>query len=142
MPIYTSDELMYTCFGTLFDRMLQMEPASADSFVKSGLAIRFTCSNPAAVVTFDGSSRPLRIDYGHSTVKPQIEVTLAADTMHCILLGEMGIRKSIGAGLLDLKGPIWKTSSLADLFRNAQTYYPAVLQEYGLSTQCPPHGRK
>lgn len=141
MPIFANDEQMYTCFGTLFDRLLAAEPQAADSMVKTGLTIRFRCANPAATVTFDARSRPLRIDYGTVPLKPEIEISLAADTLHCILLGEMGIRKSIGAGLLELKGPVWKATPLGDLFRNAQRFYLDVLNEYGLPTDCPPHKR-
>lgn len=128
---------MYTCFGALFDQIQRQHPDAADAMLKSSLTIRFVCADPQAEVTFDARNRPLQIDYGVSSVKPQIDIALKADTMHCILLGELGIRKAMGAKLIDIKGPIWKTMSLADLFSHAQRYYPAVLHEYGLPAHCP-----
>jgi hypothetical protein len=137
MPIYVTDELMYSCFGTLFDRIQANVPAAADDLLKSNMAIRFRCSDPVAELTFDARERPLQILYGPSAVKPAIDIGLKADTLHCILLGDIGIRKAIGANLLELKGPIWKTTSLASLFHQAQHYYPQVLHEYSLPAHCP-----
>lgn len=137
MPIYVSDDLMYSVFNDLFDRIQATDPLAAESMLRSGLVIRFQCHNPQAEVTFDARQAPLRIDYGPSAKQPQITINLSADAMHCILLGELGIRKAMGSGLLDLKGPIWKVIALADLFKESQNLYPGVLHEYGLPANCP-----
>ncbi len=137
MSIYVSDELMYSVFKDLFDRIQAVDPSATESMVRSGLVIRFQCTKPTAQVTIDARQAPLKIDYGPSAIKPQITINMTADTLHCILLGELGIRKAMGRGLLELQGPIWKTISLADLFEKSQDIYPAVLHGYGLPSNCP-----
>lgn len=137
MPIFVSDDLMYSVFSDLFDRIQAKDPSAADSMVRSGLVIRFQCRQPQAEVTFDARQDPLRIDYGPSSVKPLITIKLPADVMHCILLGELGIRKAMGRGLLELQGPIWKVIALSDLFAQSQNLYPGVLHEFGLPANCP-----
>jgi hypothetical protein len=137
MPIYVSDDLMYAVFKDLFDGIQAKDPTASESMLRSGLVIRFQCHNPTAQVTFDARQAPLKIDYGPSATQPQISISLSADAMHCILLGELGIRKAMGRGLLDLKGPIWKVIALSDLFNRSQDLYPGVLHEYGLPANCP-----
>ncbi|MEZ4515843.1 MAG: SCP2 sterol-binding domain-containing protein [Chloroflexota bacterium] len=128
---------MYSVFQELFDQIQATDHLATDNLIKSGLVIRFECRQPRAEVSFDASRAPLKIEYGPSQIQPQITVILAADTLHCILLGDLGIRNSLGRGLLELKGPIWKAMSLGDLFRQTQDIYPVVLEKHNLSTSCP-----
>lgn len=141
MPIYHSDTQLYSCLRALFDLIAEQEPTATNALLKASLAITFTCSTPAASITIDARKAPVQMSYGPAAVKPTIEVGLTADTLHCLLLGEMRLAKAIGSDLVDLKGPVWKTLSLADVFHHAQRFYPSVLQERGLPTTCPDLGR-
>lgn len=141
MPIYHSDDQLYSCLRALFGIIEAQEPTATNALLKASLAITFTCSAPAASITIDARKAPVQLFYGPSAVKPTIEVGLSADTLHCLLLGEMRLSKAIGSELIDLKGPVWKTLSLADVFHHAQRFYPQILQERGLSTNCPDLGR-
>ena len=93
----------------------------------------FGCIGSASV-TF---APRLNVLYGPNDVRPTIEIGLAADTLHCLLLGSIRLGKAVGSDLLDMKGPVWKTLALADIFRNAQQFYPAVLEAHHLPTTCP-----
>lgn len=137
MPIYANNTQLYTCFEQLFGVIESHDPTAADALLKAKLAIRFNCSAPAAAITIDARKAPVAIHYGPCDVKPSIEVGLNSDTLHCLLLGSIRLSKAIGQNLLDLKGPVWKTLALADLFHHAQALYPAVLAEHGLPATCP-----
>lgn len=137
MPIYSSDTQLYACFEQLFGVIERHNPDAATSLLKAGLAIRFDCVRPAASITIDARRSPVAVRYGQNSVKPTIEVALTSDTLHCLLLGNVKLSKAIGSNLLALKGPVWKTLSLADLFHHAQTFYPTVLQEHKLPATCP-----
>lgn len=141
MPIYHSEAQLYSCLRALFDLIETQEPTATNALLKASLAITFTCSAPAASLTIDARKAPVNLAYGPSAVRPTIEVGLTTDTLHCLLLGEMRLAKAIGSDLLDLKGPVWKTLSLADVFHHAQRFYPLILQERGLPTTCPDLGR-
>jgi hypothetical protein len=75
----------------------------------------------------------LHITYGvNNSVNPDLDVKLAADTLHQILLGQLSLTKALGSKQLVPTGPVWKTMVLADLFQQAKTIYPQVLREQGL----------
>lgn len=137
MPIYTSDAQLYRCFQTLFGIIEAHDPQAADALLKASLAITFQCIQPTASITIDARRAPVQLAYGPTSLKPTIEVGLTADTLHCLLLGEMRLTKAIGSELVNLKGPVWKTLSLADIFHYAQDFYPGVLESNGLPTACP-----
>jgi hypothetical protein len=137
MSIYASDAQLYACFQSLFGTIEGHDPKAADALLKASLAITFNCTSPTASITIDARRAPVQLAYGPTPVKPTIEVGLTADTLHCLLLGEMRLTKAIGSDLVDLKGPVWKTLSLADIFHYAQQFYPGVLQNYGLPAVCP-----
>jgi hypothetical protein len=84
----------------------------------------------------DARQRPVQVLYGQSSVVAQVEVDMAADTLHCLLLGELGLSKAIGSGLLRPKGPILKMIVLGDLFDRARFLYPAVAKSFGLPATC------
>lgn len=66
-------------------------------------------------------------------LRPELDVELAADTFHRILLGELSLLKALGSGLLKVKGPIWKTNALGELFQQGKSCYPSILREHKLA---------
>jgi len=136
MAVYANEQQVYDCFRMLFAQIEHYEPQAAEKLLKSRLAIRFLCSAPMAEITIDARQRPLQIHYGPSNVKPELDITLAADTLHCLLLGELRLSKAMGNRLIKPKGPIFKVLALGDLFCHAQRYYPQVLQTKGLPLNC------
>ena len=137
MTIYASDTQLYSCFERLFAVIENHDPQAANALLKASLAIRFDCVAPRASITIDARRAPVKLAYGQTSVVPTIEVGLTADVLHCLLLGEVRLTKAIGNDLIDLKGPVWKTLSLADIFRYAQQFYPGVLMNHQLPTTCP-----
>ena len=130
MAVYTSADHLYKCFRALFARVEIENPQAAEAVLKSRLLIRFRCSTPTAEITIDARQRPLQIQYGPSSLKPDLDIALTADTLHRILLGELTLTKALGSGQLKPIGPVWKTAVLADLFYHAQRIYPQIFQQY------------
>lgn len=137
MAIYQSDSQLYSCFQALFGIIERHDPQASNALLKASLSITFVCTAPKAAITINARKAPVQLLYGPPRLNPTIEVGLAADTLHCLLLGEIRLSKAIGAELVSLKGPVWKTMSLADLFHHAQQFYPGVLEAHGLPTTCP-----
>ncbi len=133
MAVFTNEKQVYACLQVLFARIEAQNPQAADSVQKSRLSFRFRCSDPYAVFWIDARQRPLQISYGSDNVsKPDLDVQLTTDTLHQILLGHLTLTKAVGSKKLKPTGPVWKTMALADLFNQAKTIYPHVLQEQGL----------
>ncbi len=133
MAVYSSDKQLYDCFETLFKRIEDADEKAAESLLKSKLSIRFRCSEPAADILIDARKKPVQIAYGTTKVKPVLDIELSADTLHDILLGDIGLSKAMGSGRMKPKGPIWKSVALEPLLHDAQQLYPQVLKECNAS---------
>lgn len=136
MAVYSDTQQVYDCFSALFAQIERREPEAADKLLKARVVIRFRCSTPTAELTIDARQSPVEILYGRNGVRPEVDVEMSADTLHCLLLGELGLRKAIGSGRIKPKGPILKMVTLGDLFDYAKHLYPGVAQSFGLSHRC------
>jgi hypothetical protein len=136
MAIYADSQQVYDCFRALFERIEQREPDAAEKLLKARLLIRFRCSAPAAELIIDARRPPVEILYGTNNVRPEVEVDLAGDTLHCLLLGELGLRKALGSGRIKPKGPLLKLITLGDLFDHARIHYPGIAHTFGLPARC------
>jgi hypothetical protein len=129
MPIYATDDQLYTCFKALFSRIGEEDDEAEKALLKSKLSIRFNCEDPSASILIDAQKEPLQILYGNTSIKPKLDIALSADTLHEILLGDIGLSKAMGSGRMKPKGPIWKSVALEPLLHDAQKFYPEVLKE-------------
>ena len=131
MAVYIDADQLYAYVEALFALIAEKNPGAADSVLASRLVIRLHCTEPDAEITINGRQRPLETIYGPARLRPTLDIELAADTLHAIMLGELGLRKALASGLLEVRGPIWKAKALADLFYQGQELYRQVLEEQG-----------
>lgn len=129
MAFYANAEQLHTCMEALFARLEAQDPGAAAALLASRLVIRVRCTDPDAEFTMNGRQRPLRTEFGPSHLRPTLDIELAADTLHRILLGEQSMKKALADGRLKVRGPVWKAMALADLFRRGQALYPHILAE-------------
>jgi len=133
MPFYHDTKQLYAVLQALFARIGQNSPHAADGILKARLVIRLRTSEPEGVIVLDGRQPPLKSTFGPSALHPELDIQISADTLHHILLGELQLGKALSGGLLKVKGPIFKTLPLSELFHQGQRYYPDVLRELGLT---------
>ena len=129
MTTFADIDQFYTVTRALFARIERDDPGAADAILASRLVIRLRISDPAAEIMIDGRKRPVQTTFGPSSLRPTLDIELAADTLHRIMLGELSMTKALANGQLKVRGPVWKAMALADLFRRGQALYPAVLRE-------------
>jgi hypothetical protein len=132
MAIFVDSEQLYSATEALFARIAEEDPGAADAILASHLVIRLRSTEPETEITINGRRRPLQTTFGPSPVRPTLDIELAADTLHQIMLGEQSMKKALADGRLKVRGPAWKAMALADLFRRGQGLYPEVLREQGL----------
>lgn len=128
MTYYTTADELYINLQTLFTQIELSNPTAVEAILKTKMRIRLTCSDPAAAVIIDARQRPYHITYGANAYKPDLDISLATDTLHQILLGQLSLKKAIGRKQVVPQGPIFKAMALADLFRQAQSLYPQIYQ--------------
>jgi len=131
MAVYVDSEQLYTNVEALFTLIAEKNPGAADAVLASRLVIHLRCTEPDAEITINGRRRPLETTYGPTRLRPTFEIELTANTLHAILLGELGLAKAVTNGLVEVRGPVWRVKALADLFHQAQELYLQVHQEQG-----------
>ena len=142
MAIYADSQQLYACARALFDQIQEQHPEAAKAILASHLVIRLRTTDPTVEITINGRKNPVEITYGPTRLRPTLDIELAADTLHQVLLGERSLKKAFAGGLLKVRGPVWKTSELADLLDQGRQIYPQVLKEQGLALhQTAVHGR-
>ncbi len=133
MAIYQNDTELYAVLGDVFDRV-RAQPQHIETFTKSNLVIRMRFSEPEAEVLLDGRQPPLEVFFGARPGRADLELTMPADLLHQIWLGQIKLRDAFFGGQIRTKGNVFRAMKLADLFREAERAYPAVLAERGYTT--------
>ena len=132
MTIFSDTTQFYTCMKALFDRVQISDPKAAEKLQKSKVILQFNCTEPDGIIVINGRRNPAAVTYGEDRIKPEVDVTLPADTLHSILLGDTKITKALSSGEMKVKGSVHKALAVTDLFRRCQEIYPEVLKEQDL----------
>lgn len=128
MPFYADTAELYARLSALFDCVAASYPRASDAIAAARLIIRLSTEAPEGEIVINGREKPVQMSYGANGLRPDLEISLAADTLHRILMGELSLAKALGAGQLKVRGPIWKTMALSELFAVGQRCYPGILQ--------------
>lgn len=131
MPFFRDSEQLYACLQALFERLRQREEAMRP-LISSRLIIRLRYSQPEAEVTVNARHNPVQVAYGPAVGQPVLDVELAADTFHKILLDELTVRTAIANKQVRVNGPFIKAMLLVELFHQGQKVYPEILRARGL----------
>lgn len=131
MTFYKSSDQFYALINALFDRVQQNKSGASDAVNKAKLLVRLNCHEPAAIITINGRRYPVEVAFGKNGIRPEVDVYIATDTLHQILMGKLTLPKAIAAKLLKVRGPAHKTLAVAELFYECQAIYPGLLSEMG-----------
>jgi hypothetical protein len=132
MPFFKDSDQLYTVARDLLTRVQEEIPSASDSIAKSHQVIRLATTEPVAEFTLNGRKRPVVTTYGPTRLRPTLDLSLEADTLHGILLEEISLSKAVTSGLVKTRGPVLKLAALGDLLRGGQEIYPSVLADLGL----------
>jgi hypothetical protein len=133
MPFYSDTDSLYGSLRAVFTHIEKDSPQAYKGLTRSRLALRIRCTAPAAEVLLDGRQPgKVKASYGGAAGRPDLDVELAADTLHHILLDTLSMRKAMGGGLIKVRGPAWKLSALIDVIKAGRLVYPDVLRKQKL----------
>jgi hypothetical protein len=131
MAVFESDEQFYAAMQAVFAAVSQ-EPEHIDTFTRSNLVIRMNFSNPTAEVLLDGRQPPLEVFYGARPGQANIEVSMDAELLHRIWLGQESASQSFFSGSIQTQGNVMRAMPLMDLFRACERVYPDVVAALNL----------
>jgi hypothetical protein len=134
MDAYTDSQQLNNHLHLLFNKIIAQENGAIQSLSASRIVIKIQCTQPAAEITIDGRRHPVHIEFGRSTTRPDLNVTLPAEMLHWILLKQIPLRKALGSGQLKVQGPILRMVVLEEIFHLGQSVYPEVLNELSART--------
>ncbi|MFM8320698.1 MAG: hypothetical protein ACKOC5_07245 [Chloroflexota bacterium] len=140
MPVYQTSQQLSGVLQALFDRVAR-DPSAARALSDSRLIIRLQTSQPAAAVWLNGRKAPPQLSYGETHLKPDLDILTSSDVLHQILLGKQRLTVAMANNQLHVRGPVWRSLVLQDIFRTAQAFYPVVLAERGGPPGAPPPAR-
>lgn len=132
MPVYQNSDQLYEGLKLLFGKIQGQGPGATRAVLSSRLAIRLQCAAPPAQVLIDGRLNPVKIFYGSSPLRPDLDVALTADALHEILMGDLSLRKALGSGVMKVRGPVWKTFALEEILHHGRALYPQVARDLGI----------
>lgn len=129
MTYYESTDQLIRHLQSLFDRLRIDEPEATRAVTSSRLIIRLNLRSPQAEILINGRHNPAQVSYQAGALRPDLDISLPADTLHRILMSELSLKKALASGQMVVRGPIFKTFALEDIFRKGQALYPQIRRE-------------
>ncbi len=134
MAIFQSADHFYAVMQQVFEHV-SANPANIAAFTRSNLVIRINTSNPAAEILLDGRQPPLEVFYGPRPGKANLEVSMEADLLHAIWLGEESTSQAFFNQRVKTKGNFMKAVQLMEIFRECERVYPTVVAKMQLDKE-------
>lgn len=122
MPIFQTEEQLYLRVQEVF-AMLAETPEQTESFSHSNLVLRLSLRKPDAEILVDGRQPPLEVFYGKRPGEANITLTLEADLLHQIWLGEKDLSQMLFNGQIETKGNLMRATAVIDLMMACQYIY-------------------
>ena len=136
MPFYRDAETFHEVMNDLFSQVMA-RPDLLKPLRDGKVTLRITTTGPDTILVVDGRSVPPRFLSGKTPEgKVDVGLILAADTLHNVWLGKIGLRDAYLAGKMRLDSNPLKALSLMtgllEMFRFVESLYPSVLKRRGL----------
>lgn len=127
MPVFKDTAFLYESLGG-FWKHLDEQPSFRDASQKAGLVIKFDITEPDAAIwiTPDG------ILLGSQTIKPDITMSLTADTCHAFWMKTLSLPVALAKKKIKAKGNIAKVLKLLPVVMPAFEKYPQYMAKYNL----------
>lgn len=132
MAVFETPEQLYDVASGLFARLEAENPRALAQLLRARLLVRLALTNPLAEIWIHSRYHPVRLQFGHQRLHPDLEAQLDADTLHWILAGRQSLGQAVTSGQLEVKGQVWKARALNELFVQGRTIYPQVLRANGI----------
>jgi putative sterol carrier protein len=136
MAIFRDSAQFYDCVGDLMQRA-KMDPDVGQKIAKSGIIIQFRYSDPEATQTINAKDKPTQpgayvdVTNGPSNLKPDVVMTMKADTAHAFWHGKVNLVSALTKGDIKSTGPIPKVLKLLPAVQPLYKQYPVLLREKG-----------
>ncbi len=131
MAYFKDADEVYAYIGRLFEE-LGDDPELAPKFRAADTIVQYRYRDPESQITvslLDADER--RVDCGKTDLKPEVVMTMDADTAHRFWLGKVNVTVALARGQMKAKGPVAKILKLVPLVKPVFPRYRAMLEADG-----------
>jgi putative sterol carrier protein len=129
MPVFKDDQEVYQYIGKLFVDLAD-DPELSPKFRRADTIVQYRYSNPDSVITVKmKEGQDGQVDFGETTMDPEIVMTMEADTAHKFWLGKVNVTMALAKGQMKAKGPVAKILKLVPLVKPVFPRYQQMLEE-------------
>jgi hypothetical protein len=133
LSIYNTSEQLYRGLKLLFDQIYSRDPNTGSALYQSNLIIRLRLTNPEAELVINSRKNPPQISYGGAAaLMPDLNVEMTADIFHYVMMAELPLGQAIRGRQMKVRGPVWKSFVLEEIFHSGQAVYPQIVRSSGL----------
>ena len=133
MPVFKDDQEVYQYIGRLFQELTD-DPELSPKFRRADTIVQYRYSNPESQITVKmKEGEDGQVDFGESSLEPEIVMTMEADTAHRFWLGNVNVTMALAKGQMKAKGPVAKILKLVPLVKPVFPRYRAQLEQAGRS---------
>ncbi|MCU0258349.1 MAG: SCP2 sterol-binding domain-containing protein, partial [Solirubrobacteraceae bacterium] len=125
MSEFQDEQQVYRRLGGMFEDALADERAGA-LLRAVGCVVQLDLRRPQATITLrlDGEG-DTGVDVGTTQAKPDVVLTMEADTAHRLWAAELPLHTALSKGLVRAKGPVAKILQLVPVIGPAKPLYEA-----------------
>jgi putative sterol carrier protein len=129
MPVFKDDQEVYQYIGKLFADLAD-DPELGPKFRRADTIVQYRYSNPESVITVKmKEGEEGQVDFGETTLAPEIVMTMEADTAHKFWLGKVNVTMALAKGQMKAKGPVAKILKLVPLVKPVFPLYEKMLED-------------
>jgi putative sterol carrier protein len=122
---------VYDTMGKLFKGLAEDEEMAA-SFRKANTIVQYDYREPDSTITLRlQEGEPSDVDFGETDMKPEVVMSMEADTAHRFWLGKVNVTVALARGQIKAKGPVAKILKLVPLTKPVFPRYKAQLEADG-----------
>ena len=131
MPYFKDADEVYQHIGKLFQDLTTDDELSP-KFRKANTIVQYQYRNPESQITvrMKEDEEP-QVDFGESSLDPEVVMTMEADTAHRFWLGKVNVTVALARGQMKAKGPVAKILKLVPLVKPVFPRYRQMLEEAG-----------
>ena len=129
MPVFKDDQEVYQYIGRLFQDLTD-DPELSPKFRRADTIVQYRYSNPESQITVKmKEGEDGQVDFGESSLEPEIVMTMEADTAHRFWLGNVNVTMALAKGQMKAKGPVAKILKLVPLVKPVFPRYREMLEK-------------
>jgi hypothetical protein len=125
VPRFKDDQQVYAQLGAMFEDALA-DDAAGGRLRAIGGTVQWQLRKPTARITVKlGEEQTPGVDFGDTQAKPEVVLSMDADTAHRFWAGELPMHVALSRGLIRAKGPVATILRIVPVVGPAKDIYAA-----------------